>query len=40
MQKNWIGSSEGVELKFKVVNSSEVVQVFTTRPKTFLEPRF
>ena len=40
MQKNWIGSSEGVELKFKVVNSSEVVQVFTTRPETLFGTAF
>lgn len=34
MQKNWIGRSEGAELKFKVKDSKEVIEVFTTRPDT------
>ncbi len=34
MQRNWIGKSKGVEIKFKVVNTDEVVTVFTTRPDT------
>ena len=33
-QRNWIGKSEGVELDFKIANSSEVLTVFTTRPDT------
>ncbi|OIN96533.1 leucine--tRNA ligase [Candidatus Desantisbacteria bacterium CG1_02_38_46] len=32
MQKNWIGRSEGVEIKFKIKN--EELPVFTTRPDT------
>ncbi len=34
MQKNWIGRSEGAQIKFKVENSDKVIKVFTTRPDT------
>jgi leucyl-tRNA synthetase len=34
MQKNWIGRSEGAQIKFKVENSNETIEVFTTRPDT------
>jgi leucyl-tRNA synthetase len=34
MQKNWIGRSEGAQIKFKVENSEEEIEVFTTRPDT------
>jgi leucyl-tRNA synthetase len=34
MQDNWIGKSFGVEIYFKVKDSSEVITVFTTRPDT------
>jgi len=34
MQKNWIGSSEGVEILFKIKNSAESFEVFTTRVDT------
>jgi len=33
-QKNWIGRSEGAEVKFKVANSNEELLVYTTRPDT------
>ena len=33
-QKNWIGESEGVEIKFKILNSEHEVKVFTTRADT------
>ncbi len=36
MQKNWIGRSEGAEISFQVVDSEEVVKVFTTRPDTLM----
>jgi len=34
MQKNWIGRSEGAQVKFKIQNSTEDLLVFTTRPDT------
>ena len=33
-QTNWIGRSEGAEVKFKIAESSEELKVFTTRPDT------
>ncbi len=36
MQRNWIGRSEGVEIDFPVVDSDEVLTVYTTRPDTLL----
>jgi leucyl-tRNA synthetase len=34
MQRNWIGRSEGARIRFPVVGSGEVIDVFTTRPDT------
>lgn len=34
MQENWIGKSFGVDIRFKVKDSSETITVFTTRPDT------
>lgn len=34
MQKNWIGRSEGVEIKFKVEKTGEFIRAFTTRHDT------
>jgi leucyl-tRNA synthetase len=39
-QRNWIGKSEGTSLKFKVVNSSFDIEVFTTRPDTIFGVSF
>ncbi len=36
MQRNWIGRSEGVELKFRIAGKSEFIAVFTTRPDTLM----
>ena len=33
-QKNWIGRSEGAEVKFKIADSDEELVVYTTRPDT------
>ena len=34
MQRNWIGRSEGLTLRFELHDSSEQLEVFTTRPDT------
>lgn len=34
MQKNWIGKSEGVNIKFKIKGSDETIETFTTRHDT------
>ncbi|MFZ5518409.1 MAG: leucine--tRNA ligase [Candidatus Zhuqueibacterota bacterium] len=34
MQKNWIGRSEGAQIRFSVKGSSQIIEVFTTRPDT------
>lgn len=36
MQRNWIGRSEGLNITFKVENSSDTFTVYTTRPDTFM----
>ena len=33
-QRNWIGRSEGAEIKFRIADSDEEINVFTTRPDT------
>ena len=36
MQRNWIGRSEGADIKFAIENSDEVLEVYTTRPDTLM----
>ena len=40
MQKNWIGKSFGCELNFKIENSENKINVFTTRPDTIFGASF
>lgn len=40
MQRNWIGRSEGASVSFKVDNSDESIDVFTTRPDTIYGTTF
>ena len=34
MQRNWIGKSEGAEVRFPLADGSDTITVFTTRPDT------
>lgn len=36
MQRNWIGRSEGVNIKFKIEKQKEHLSIFTTRPDTLM----
>jgi leucyl-tRNA synthetase len=36
MQRNWIGRSEGADIKFKIAGSDEELEVYTTRPDTLM----
>lgn len=36
MQRNWIGRSEGVEMTFKVKDSGDSFDIYTTRPDTVM----
>ena len=40
MQRNWIGKSKGVSLKFDIENSDKKIEVFTTRPDTIFGVSF
>ncbi|MFH1588895.1 MAG: leucine--tRNA ligase, partial [Candidatus Diapherotrites archaeon] len=40
MQKNWIGKSEGVNIKFKLENSGKILPAFTTRCDTVFSVTF
>lgn len=39
-QRNWIGRSEGAEIKFKLANSNNTITVFTTRADTLFGVSF
>lgn len=34
MQRNWIGKSSGAEIDFAILDSNEILKVYTTRPDT------
>lgn len=36
MQRNWIGKSEGLTITFKVKDRDETLDIYTTRPDTFM----
>ncbi len=40
MQENWIGKSKGTLVDFKLKDSKEIVQIFTTRPDTLFGVTF
>ena len=40
MQRNWIGRSEGAKMFFKLKNSDEKLEIFTTRPDTIFGVTF
>ena len=40
MQKNWIGISKGVEINFDIIDNSEKIKIFTTRPETIFGASF
>ena len=40
MQKNWIGKSVGCEIIFKLDNSNDEINIFTTRPDTIFGATF
>ncbi len=40
MQRNWIGKSNGVEIKYKIDNSKEFLTTFSTRPDTIFGVSF
>ena len=39
-QRNWIGKSEGAKISFKIADTSESLEVFTTRPDTLFGATF
>ena len=40
MQKNWIGKSEGALVKFKISNSDDILEIYTTRVDTIFGVSF
>jgi leucyl-tRNA synthetase len=40
MQRNWIGKSEGAEMKFQIADSNQTFEIFTTRADTIFGVTF
>jgi leucyl-tRNA synthetase len=40
LQRNWIGKSAGAQLRFKISNHEQEIEVFTTRPDTIFGVSF
>ncbi len=40
MQRNWIGRSEGLRLKFEIVGRAQPIEIYTTRPDTLFGAAF
>ena len=40
MQENWIGRSEGLNIRFEIVNYDQQLEVYTTRPDTIFGASF
>ncbi len=40
MQENWIGKSQGAKVRFKIKDTEEFVEIFTTRPDTLFGASF
>ncbi len=40
MQRNWIGRSHGVEIDFPIIDETDVIRAFTTRPDTIFGVTF
>lgn len=40
MQRNWIGRSEGAEIRFAIKDSDQTLEIFTTRPDTIFGATF
>jgi len=40
MQRNWIGKSQGAEIKFRISNTDKSLNIFTTRPDTIYGATF
>ena len=40
MQRNWIGRSEGLSIRFRLVDREDALEIYTTRPDTLFGAKF
>lgn len=40
MQKNWIGKTKGMEIKFKIFNTNKIIKAYTTQPEMIMEATY